>query len=404
MNLLYYNEYFDDPFGSSQHAHGLLKIFQTHKNIDKISVYPTFFPKLWKRRSVQCFNPGFTTAEQCLRFGKRFFNSNIRYHYFINKLCKNGRNQPTILLARVSPFDSSPLLISKKLKIPLIAEWNTPFFHEIGVLQNGSLISLLKYWERNFLQSCDMVYTVSNQVKCLIVNEYDLPIKKVFSIPNGYDSDLYPNKVQTLKSKYQEVRMKLGWSNKTVIAFIGSLKTWHGIDNLINIAEYFSLQDKSIQFLIIGDGESRQTIIKACKKLVNVKWMGFLPSSLMAEYLTGADIGIMPYQKIDSFYFSPLKLYDMIGAGLPSIGYSIGQIAEVYDQYPEAGWGVKNGTLNEYIALIKHLQHNKSEILMKREYLIKSRSNHTWKIRVNSLIDLIGPLSKNQNDVYRKTV
>jgi glycosyltransferase involved in cell wall biosynthesis len=324
--------------------------------------------------------------------------------FFVRKNRKNNKTKPTLLLARVSPFDFSPLIISKSLNIPIVAEWNTPFFHEIGVLRNGSLILFIKYWERKFLQSCDMIYTVSNEIKNLIINEYDLPKYKFNTIPNGYDSELYPATSQTLNLKYQKIRLKFGWTNKFVIAFVGSLKTWHGINNLINIAKYFSLHDQSIQFLIIGDGETRQTLKKASNELKNITWMGFLHSSLMAEYLIGSDIGIMPYQHVENFYFSPLKLYDMIGACLPSIGCAIGQIAEVYNQYPETGWGVNKGTPNEYIALIIYLQRNKNEVLMKKKLLIKSRTNHTWKKRVDKLIDLIQPLSRNQNDIYRKAV
>ncbi len=89
----------------------------------------------------------------------------------------------------------------------------------------------------------------------------------------------------------------------------------------------------------------------------------------------------------------------MIGACLPSIGYTNGQIAEVYAKYPEVGWGVKNGTVKEYIHLITHLHKNKSEILIKKDCLITSRFNHSWKIRVDTLIDFIEPLARNCNEI-----
>ena len=141
--------------------------------------------------------------------------------------------------------------------------------------------------------------------------------------------------------------------------------------------------------------------LKLFDKFDNIIWKGHLPLSLMAEYLTGCDLGIMPYLPMDSFYFSPLKLYDMIGACLPSIGCSIGQIAEVYEEYPEAGWDVKNGNVREYIELIRHLQQNKSEVKIKKKHLINSRMNHTWKIRVENLIDSIEPILKKKKRCFK---
>lgn len=396
MNILYYNEYFRDNCGAYYHAYGLLKSFYNSPKINKLSVFPTISnlqecpPKSHQKRI------GYSTLEQLLRFSKREIQSYIRYYYFLNKpfLRENRRN--LILLARVSPFDNAPLLISKKMGIPLIAEWNAPFFYEIGKLRNGSLNFLIRRWEKKFLLSSTMVYTVSNQLKKILISEYKLPNNKIFTIPNGFDPDIFPKNELSFNVQFDSIRKKAGWDNSTVIAFVGSLKVWHGIKNIIRIAEYFSKHDNSIKFVIIGDGEDRESIIQANKHR-NIQWFGSLPIKKMAEYLTGCDLGIMPYQPIKNFYFSPLKLYDFMGACLPSIGYSVGQIKEVYTNHPEAGWTIEKGTPNEYIQIIKHLHKNKKKITDKKKKLAISRLNHTWKVRSDELIDIFSHLKRIKN-------
>ena len=150
---------------------------------------------------------------QILRLLKRFTQSHFRQHTF----CKNNhKKKPSVLISRVSPFDTSPLMISKYFNIPLIAEWNSPFCYELKNFRNCSLIALIKNWEKNFLQSSDMVYTVSDQIKSLLVSEYDLPAKKFVTIPNGFDLDIYPATGFQLRKQYSKIRIELGWKNKTV--------------------------------------------------------------------------------------------------------------------------------------------------------------------------------------------
>jgi glycosyltransferase involved in cell wall biosynthesis len=306
------------------------------------------------------------------------------------------------LIARVSPFDLTPLYISKWLNIPLIAEWNTPFFYEIGVLRNGSLISLVKNWEHFFLRAAAMVYSVSEKLKDMLIDQYNLPPSNIVAIPNGYEPEYYPGNQRTLHCQYDKVRSEFGWKDKTVIAFIGSLKTWHGIQTLIEIAECLSAIDKSIHFLVIGDGEENEAIKKANERLDNLTWTGFLPSTRMAYCLTGCDIGIMPYQKLEYFYFSPLKFFDMIGAALPSIGHKSGQISEIMEKSPETGWGIKNGTVDEYVEQIRYLHHHKSEITFKKNKLISSRFFHSWKMRSDELIKQMVSISRRYYEHRKK--
>lgn len=399
MNIFYYNEAFNVQDGSSGHAFGLLNIFREHEKVSGV----TTFPSLGKEQNQSPIRPGghtksagFSVVEQLLRYGKRTAQSALRCRNLYPSLEEFVRNERSVQLARVGLFDSAPCRLAGKLKIPLVAEWNTPFFYEVGELRNGSMSSLCKHWERNFLRRSDLIYTVSNEVSRMLLDEYDLPEEKLLTVPNGYDPSIYPQDAVRFQQQREEVRERKKWRDKTVVAFIGSLKVWHGIENLLEIAQYFFGRDKTLHFVIIGDGEARSLVQDGTQRLDNLEWLGSLPPSVMAEYLVGCDLGIMPYASIENFYFSPLKLYDMIGAALPSIGFSAGQITEVYADCPEAGWGVQQSSPMDYIKIIEHLQRNKAEVAEKKELLIATRLKHTWCDRADRLIDAFMKISEDR--------
>lgn len=390
MNIFYYNEAFEVQDGSSSHAFGLLNSFKNNAQVSELITYPSIAKNQHQpvyTSNTPASSAGFSAIKQVLRYAKRSFRSHFLSKELHPKLSSQTSTALTVQLARVSLFDSTPIFLSKSLNMPLVAEWNTPFFYEIGVLRNGSMMPLCRRWEKSFLRSSKLIYTVSNQLNQLLIKQYNIPPDKLLAVPNGYDPDIYSQDNESYWRNRELVRLKNSWVGKTVIAFIGSLKVWHGIGSLIKIAEYFSERETQLHFVVIGDGECRKMMEDASQRLTNLQWMGAVPKSAMADYLTGCDLGIMPYEQIDHFYFSPLKLYDMIGAALPSIGLAAGQVTEIYQSYPETGWGIASSDTKDYIELIWHLLSNMSEISAKREQLLITRSNHTWNARANLLVE-----------------
>lgn len=389
MKIFYYNESLKAQDGASCHAFGLLNALRNHHSVEQIKTYPIL-------KKDQCQPPikngsrqtshGFSFAEQVLRIIKRYLLSNTRSRFLSNYIKTYKIYSDTVMIARVNLFDTTPLKVANRLKLPLVAEWNTPFYYEFGSLRKGALIGLCKKWESRFLQNSNLIYTVSNQLKRMIVDEFKISKSKAIVIPNGYDPLIFPNSSHEFICWRNRVRKKMDWKGKMVIVFIGSLKIWHGLINLIKIAQYFNDENKKILFVVIGDGEMRDHIENASKSLWNLKWIGSIPPSITAQYLTGCDLGLMPYLPIKDFYYSPLKLYDMIGAALPSVGFMAGQIAEIYSDFPEAGWGISSSDSIEYIEAIKKIEKNRNAILEKREKLIITRKEHSWENRVDKLV------------------
>ena len=57
-----------------------------------------------------------------------------------------------------------------------------------------------------------------------------------------------------------------------------------------------------------------------------MQWIGRVGPDDVAGYLTSCDVAVAPYPNLSDFYFSPLKVYEYMACGLPTVASSIGQL------------------------------------------------------------------------------
>ena len=376
MKLLYYNEEFLSKDGSRRHADNLCNALRRTKKLESLITYPEQLKIDTDNHTKQTIAKGGFIISLA-RFFKRFITSITT----TIKLCTT-KNKFDIVLARLATFDWTPLFIKLFLNRKYILEWNTPFYYECGIIRKYRNIWLIKFWEKIMLKYAYKIYTISEECANMLSTHYNLNISKFIIIPNGFElTPIISGLTDEHKSIFKE---KLHLENKFIITFIGSLKIWHGIQMIQELSDYYT-NDQRILFIVIGDGEARNSLHPS----QNLKILGALPYEQMQEYLVASDLGIMPYPQIKNFYFSPLKMYDMVGAALPFIAPPIGQIKEFLKECPDCGFSCKSFKKEEYINLINQIIEKQSSLQSKRKSLLNLRLNYSWDKRANSLIDSI---------------
>ena len=382
MKLLYINDELATGDGSNSHAVGMLRAFESILGKNNVVAYPQ--PQDGSSKPV---NLGANKLKSKLRAPLavvRYF----RKKYLSMKKCKEICREltekgftPTHILARSTDFDVTAIHVAKKYNAKLVYEINTPMFYERGVIKKEPMIKRIEAWEKRIIDASDYVYVVSNVCRDMLCDHYHIPKEKFVVIPNGYMGELYHENGDERKAIREQVRTKEGWIDKFVVTFVGSLKIWHGIQSFCETAQAME-KEKDIVFLVLGDGEMHDMIAEYANTHTNMIFKGKVSLETMKQYLYASDLGIMPYAKKDNFYYSPLKMYDMIGAGLPFIGTAVGQIEEVCRSYKRLNCLIPNNDGRSISAAI----YNARKTSDMRDNMFESKE-FTWQKRVEMLID-----------------
>ena len=146
----------------------------------------------------------------------------------------------------------------------------------------------LFYWIADITEK--LVLEHSNLVVCVsrgLAEDIKSIGKKVFILPNYPDENL-------LKLVNRDLRAELGVSrDKKIVIFVGKLSKIEGAPLLRDVAE--ALDGENAELWIVGDGPSRGIV----EKLVDdypeqVKWFGWVDHREVPNYLSAADLGIVP--------------------------------------------------------------------------------------------------------------
>ncbi len=125
------------------------------------------------------------------------------------------------------------------------------------------------------------------------------------------------------------LRRRLGLPEQAVIAvFCGSFRPWHGVAVLEAAARHLSGRE-DLFFLLAGGCDSGET--RGYRGLR----LGEVPYAQMPDWLAAADLGVAPYdtrrlaQLRLGFYWSPLKIFEYMASGLPTVTIPRAPLTEI---------------------------------------------------------------------------
>ena len=174
-----------------------------------------------------------------------------------------------------------------------------------------------------------------------------------------------------------------------VVTFVGTLKPWHGVADLLAAA---ALATRPWKLRIIGDGPERAALEEQAAGLgIEVDFRGAVAPADMPGQLAGSAIGVAPYPDLggeQQQYFSPLKVYEYLAAGLPVVASAVGQLPQILGEL---------GTLvqpSDPAALAAAIDTLAADPVLRGELgwrgRVQAEEKHSWAGAVDRILDLAG--------------
>lgn len=389
MRILYYNSQLGSFDGSNSHAAGMLCALKQINGEENVLVANRVEQQVYAR-GRESLKRGLGPLLDPLRLVRRKGLSASDADYAVETARKAGF-EPAVVLARCPLYDEAPLTISKELGARLVMEVNTPLYYECCDVRHASMGPLVRAYESRMLRAAAGVYCVSDEVHDMLEGQYGHVAEKSVVVPNGYDADLYSD-FEERGDVRARVRAEEGVEGAFVVTFVGSLQSWHGIDRLVEIADGVKRAGgRRVIFWVMGDGEMRGTVEARSKVDPDFRWFGNVSPERMKELLYASDLGIMPYERLEHFYFSPLKMYDMIGAGLPYIGLRVGQIEKESPKEIRESCLLDTTRADGYVRKISEIAEG--EYISKiTASVLAARKACGWDMRARRLVDWLSGL------------
>lgn len=185
------------------------------------------------------------------------------------------------------------------------------------------------------------------------------------------------------------------------VGFVGTLKPWHGVEVLLDAFARLARTDTSTRLRLVGDGPQREALAEQARRLGiagRVDLVGAVAPEEMPEQLAAMDVAVAPYPTMPNFYFSPLKIYEYLAAGLPVVASDIGPCADLLDG-GRLGVLVTPGDATELAAVLAGLRCDgqlRTELGQAARQAAVTR--HDWSLVVSRILSTAPPRSSSLAD------
>ena len=234
---------------------------------------------------------------------------------------------PDVVIERYYNFGGEAIAAGAAVGATTVLEVNAPVVDFPGskkaLLDRALLVAPMRRWRERICARADLIVTPTASI-----------------LPPGVD----PGKIVELEWGADTERFRPGAPGAapfrreaaTLAVFAGAFRSWHGAIHLVRAIELLAGRGRTdIGAVLIGDGPERTAVEAAARSVRGVSVIGAIPHERMPAALAGADIGVAPFDigahrpLSLGFYWSPLKLFEYMAAGLPVVAPAVGRIPQL---------------------------------------------------------------------------
>jgi len=304
---------------------------------------------------------------------------------------------PEFIYIRFEENFLEAIVFSKILRVPVFTEINGLPLEE-GKLNNRSIFRLffIRLTFFTYLKFSNRIVTVTEGIKKELLKKYKVSPSKIKVVPNGANTSLF-RPVSTLKCR-RELRLKEGFF---YICFVGNIVYWQGLDYLVKSAPLILKKIPNVKFLIVGDGPTKEDLLRLVKQenlTKNFIFINSVPYRDVPKYINASDICVL-YKIPMKSGFSPLKLYEYMACKKPVVATDTKGLEIVKENNTGLLVAPQNSTklAEAIITLLKDEELRKKMGENGRNLVVK---NYSWNASVKKIINIFEDFKKTKNNFY----
>jgi len=388
VRVLYYCPEYYSQHGGRTHARGFFNALGNLPKVDSAFLHPISDPQKTLNNNPEKISLGGRLL------GILPLSVERAFRYFRPK-----RDLTDTLIHRVKLDNCDTLIIRTGLGLPAIGriksacpgtsiclEINAAFFDES--IKEIPFKSLFQQLEVNRYKQADAIVVVSSYLKKYLESRGVEP-GKILVNHNGVDAETFTSIGKN------DIREEYGIPKDAfLLGYVGGMEPFRRLPEVIGyISEMRDAGKSDVYLMLIGDGQDMHEIQRVIevssgglKK--SVKCVGWVEHSEISKYLSALDLAVFPFT---NDYCSPLKLFEYLGAGLPTIGPNTSAVTEVFEDgvhlklIEQDGSNFKSAILElkDNEDLRTQLAHNGQQLVL---------DNYTWEKNAERVLEHVESL------------
>lgn len=224
---------------------------------------------------------------------------------------------------RYSLWSFAGMEYARDRRVPGLLEVNAPLVEEQRAYRELCDVAAAEVVATRVFGAATRLLAVSDETAAYLESRAEAR-GRVDVVANGVDAERFHPRLRAGRPE----------TDRFTVGFVGSLKPWHGLPLLVDAFAGLCRRVPAARLLVVGDGPERDRLLTELAGAGvedRARLTGAVDPSDVPGLVASMDAAVAPYPAGAPGYFSPLKVYEYMAAGVPVVASRIPPLARLLD-------------------------------------------------------------------------